>query len=338
MSQSRLRRRGYCPHLHRATPCAAAARPALDVDARAARCSLSPSSSCAIRRTGIRRRGRTPNVRALAGCCVSRGTGISCRWWRPRNAWARRSPSPRGGGRCDDLVETADAFLALDDDGVRLERGRREDDDDDDASSATLDRVAVAAPRAGAAVDRWFAFWRGGADAARSRRRAVARSPSRRCWRGSTRRRRTTVETTSSRGPSRSRPDSTLPSRSASLYLEAPELESSDDEHVPRKLENIRELGSPGEASLRHPELEEPPLERTPRSWEDRGRVRGTRTLRFRQRGRPRHPPGPGIVNQSARRRWHGETGKAPFSGVVARAASPRGAPALCSSAATARS
>ena len=74
----------------------------------------------------------------------------------------------------DDLVETADAFLALDDDDVVW--------NESDEERTTTTRAARprsrrrAAPRAGAAVDQWFAFWRGGADAARSRRRAVARA------------------------------------------------------------------------------------------------------------------------------------------------------------------
>ena len=60
-------------------------------------------------------------------------------------------------------------------------------------------------------------------------------------------------------------------------------VESSDDEQdsseleTSGELETSRELETSGEASLRHPELEEPSLERTPRSWDDWAR-------------RPRHP------------------------------------------------
>ena len=160
-----------------------------------------------MRQAGSRRRGRTPNrVRAAAARARRGHEGTSCRWWRPRNGWARRSPSRRGGGSVhDDLVETADAFLALDDDDVVWNEGDDEEDDDD-ASSATRSRR-----RRRSWVPAQLSI--SGRLLARRRRcrplpttSCRARSPSRRCWRSSTRRRRTTVETAILRGPSRSRP------------------------------------------------------------------------------------------------------------------------------------
>mmetsp|Transcript_7001 Transcript_7001/g.17939 ORF Transcript_7001/g.17939 Transcript_7001/m.17939 type:complete len:267 (+) Transcript_7001:1123-1923(+) len=184
---------------------------------RAARCSLLPSSSCAIRRTGSRRRGRTRNSPRSPGSCSSRGTGTSCRWWRPRSAWARRSPSRRGGGRC-----TTTSWR-------RPTRSWRWTTTTLSGTRATTRRTTTttrAAPLLRSRRRRRSSCRRSCPSVVTSwaRRRRCrplpttscrARSPSRRCWRGSTRRRRTTVETTTLRGPWLSRPDST-PSRSAS--------------------------------------------------------------------------------------------------------------------------
>ena len=175
----------------------------------------------------------------------------------------------------DDLVETADAFLALDDDDVVWNESDDEEDDDDDASSATpLDRVAVAAPRAGAAVDQWFAF---GAAApmppapddelsrALAESALLARLDAATANDGG--------DDELARALEESARQHALEERQRTTWRH-PELESSDEEQDSSELETSGELET-SLASL-HPELEEPDLERTPRSWDDWARARGT--------------------------------------------------------------
>ena len=180
----------------------------------------------------------------------------------------------------DDLVETADAFLALDDDDVVWNESDEEEDDDDASSAAPRSRRRrrSSCRRSCRSVVRLLAR--------RRRCRPLpttscrARSPSRRCWRGSTRRPRTTVETTTSlRGPSRNRPTA-RPRGAPAHNLEAPRARRIERGRAGfLRAGDVRraETSGNGEASLRHPELTEPDLERTPRSWVTTGR-------------RPRHP------------------------------------------------
>ena len=169
VSQSGLRRGRRAPHLHRRTRRACRPPGGVDVDVACRALQFITEQLMSETKLAVVDVDARPAIGAA--CCVTfvapAGDFLSLEETAKRlgakvavAAW-RRSVH-------DDLVETADAFLALDDRRCRMERGgrgggrrrRRE-------QRHSSDRVAVAAPRAGAAVDQWFAFGRGGADASR---------------------------------------------------------------------------------------------------------------------------------------------------------------------------
>ena len=217
VSQPRLRRgQGTCPHLHRSNPVRCRRQAGVDVDVACRALQfiteqLMSEHKLAVVDVDARPAGRAALARARRG---RRGLPVAGRDREAPGREGRRRGVAAVGARRPrrDFRRVPGAGRRR----RRLERGRRRGGRRrrrEQRHSSSRRRRRSSCRRSCPSV---VTSWRGGADAARSRRRAVARSPSRRCWRASTRRRRTTVETTTSlRGPSRNRPDST-PSRSAS--------------------------------------------------------------------------------------------------------------------------